>query len=206
MTGDQDPATVLAPALAAALQERGALDPRQRPMLAAHWLVDGHDGPALRALAGLRGEEREVSDLWPAALAELGVPQPLPAGRALVLPWAAARVLAGERDLRWLLRLAWPDPDRRGDRDGDAEEDVVDVVDVVDRIVYSLDELLDTLEHTRRDTSASPSRRRRKAREQEREALLLQETQLLGEAQQALEAIARGDWDTATAVLAGGAP
>jgi len=44
------------------------------PMWAANWLVQGHDGESLAELAGLSGREtREVRDLLPAALADMGV-------------------------------------------------------------------------------------------------------------------------------------
>ncbi|MFI1466303.1 hypothetical protein [Streptomyces wuyuanensis] len=48
------------------------------PMLAAHSLVDGHDSPALRELAGLprTGHADLVRELYLQALDELGVPVP----------------------------------------------------------------------------------------------------------------------------------
>lgn len=47
------------------------------PWWAAQWLTDGYDGPALRELAGLDGSDpRAVSDLLPAALADMAVTLP----------------------------------------------------------------------------------------------------------------------------------
>lgn len=47
------------------------------PWWAAQWLADGHDGQALRELAGLNGKDsRAVRDLLPTALAEMGVEIP----------------------------------------------------------------------------------------------------------------------------------
>lgn len=47
-------------------------------MLAAHALVDGHDSPALRELAGLprRSDATEIRELYTQALHELGIPLP----------------------------------------------------------------------------------------------------------------------------------
>ncbi|MEU6702135.1 hypothetical protein [Streptomyces wuyuanensis] len=59
------------------------------PMLAAHSLVEGHDSPALRELAGLpcRGHAELVRELYFRALDELGVPVPdeETAGRRLLV-------------------------------------------------------------------------------------------------------------------------
>ncbi|MET7983309.1 hypothetical protein [Streptomyces sp. NPDC005281] len=54
------------------------LPPEELPMLAAHALVDGHDSPALRELAGLsrRSDATEIRELYVQALHELGVPLP----------------------------------------------------------------------------------------------------------------------------------
>ena len=47
------------------------------PWWAAHWLAEGHDGQALRELAGLNGTDpRAVRDLLPTALAETGIELP----------------------------------------------------------------------------------------------------------------------------------
>lgn len=52
--------------------------PHERvPLWAAHWLVDGYDGPALRTLAGFSGTDpAEVHDTLPDALAECGTQLP----------------------------------------------------------------------------------------------------------------------------------
>ncbi|NHC46951.1 hypothetical protein [Motilibacter aurantiacus] len=100
----------LPPPLAGALHHLRLLDPRDRPMQAAHWLAQGLDSPCLRELAGLRGPEAEVDGLWHRALAELGAHVPPPAPHFTAAPWAARRVLAGTEDVDWLLRVLWLDP------------------------------------------------------------------------------------------------
>ncbi|MEU0393601.1 hypothetical protein ABZ208_12620 [Streptomyces sp. NPDC006208] len=69
------------------------------PMLAAHALVDGHDSPALRELAGLprRSDPTEVRELYVQALRELDVPLPDEemAGRRLLLSLAFGLVQGG---------------------------------------------------------------------------------------------------------------
>jgi hypothetical protein len=54
------------------------LPPEELPMLAAHALIDGHDSPALRELAGLprRSDPAEARELYVLALRELGIPLP----------------------------------------------------------------------------------------------------------------------------------
>ncbi|MFE6336157.1 hypothetical protein ACFVOK_23570 [Streptomyces sp. NPDC057798] len=67
-------------------------------MLAAHALVDGHDSPALRELAGLprRSDATEIRELYVQALHELGVPLPdeETAGRRLLVGLAVGLVHA----------------------------------------------------------------------------------------------------------------
>ncbi|MGW7198907.1 hypothetical protein [Streptomyces chryseus] len=67
----------------------GVLPPEKLPMLAAHALVDGHDSPSLRELAGLprRSDAAEIRELYVHALKELGVPLPdeETAGRRLLV-------------------------------------------------------------------------------------------------------------------------
>jgi hypothetical protein len=47
------------------------------PLWAAHWLVDGYDGEALRTLAGLSGfDPYDVREILPAALADCAVAIP----------------------------------------------------------------------------------------------------------------------------------
>lgn len=103
---ERKPIEPLPPLLAAELFERGRIHPHDRPMLAAHWLAEGRGGEALLDLASLRGHEPEVSDLWPLALAELDVTLPITNAR-VAMAWAAKRVVDGERDARWLVRMLW---------------------------------------------------------------------------------------------------
>jgi hypothetical protein len=69
------------------------------PMLAAHALVDGHDSPALRELAGLprRSDADEVRELYVQALRELDVhlPDQETAGRHLLVSLAFGLVQGG---------------------------------------------------------------------------------------------------------------
>jgi hypothetical protein len=59
------------PVTAAALFVLGAIRIERVPWWAAQWLADGHDGEALRELAGLDGRDpHAVTDLIPSALAE----------------------------------------------------------------------------------------------------------------------------------------
>lgn len=59
--------------MVAAWEVLGMLDIDHVPWWAAQWLVDGHDGPALRELGGLGAHDSSVHDLLPLALAETGV-------------------------------------------------------------------------------------------------------------------------------------
>lgn len=55
----------------------GTLATERTPWWAAQWLAEGHDGVALRELAGLNGKDpHAVRDLLPAALAEVGAVLP----------------------------------------------------------------------------------------------------------------------------------
>jgi hypothetical protein len=55
----------------------GAVPAERVPLWAAHWLSAGHDGDALRTLAGLSGRDsHDVHDLLPGALADCGVSIP----------------------------------------------------------------------------------------------------------------------------------
>lgn len=73
------------------------------PWWAAQWLAAGHDGEALREMAGLNGRDtRALHDLLPAVLAEMGVdslPESLAAVTA-VFQNLAADCLAGRLDER----------------------------------------------------------------------------------------------------------
>jgi hypothetical protein len=77
------------------------LHPEDLPMLAAHALVDGHDSPALRELAGLprRSDATEVRELYVQALSELDVllPDEETAGRRLLVSLAFGLVQGGLR-------------------------------------------------------------------------------------------------------------
>jgi len=65
------------------------------PWWAAQWLADGHDGHALRELAGLNGKDSHaVRDLLPTALAEMGVE---------TLPTCLAAATASFHDLAEML-------------------------------------------------------------------------------------------------------
>ena len=65
------------PRLVAAWARLGTVPTERVPLWAAHWLVDGYDGEALRSLAGFgRTESHEVHDTLPDALADCGTPVP----------------------------------------------------------------------------------------------------------------------------------
>ncbi|MEU7826310.1 hypothetical protein [Catellatospora sp. NPDC049133] len=67
----------MSPFVAAALHANGQLPSERLPWIAADWLTAGHDGPALRELAGLSANDyREAAELLPAALAETGLAPP----------------------------------------------------------------------------------------------------------------------------------
>ncbi|MFC7241414.1 hypothetical protein ACFQO7_02860 [Catellatospora aurea] len=64
----------MSPFLAAALHANGQLPSERLPWIAADWLAAGHNGPALRELAGLGARDYQLAtELWPAALAETGL-------------------------------------------------------------------------------------------------------------------------------------
>lgn len=134
------------PVLAAALAELGELPPEDRPMLAAHWLAEGMDGETLRALAWLSGTEREVHDLWPQALADVGVRVPPDQPRRIAMAWAAGHVVRGDWDVRWQVQLLAP-----WDSPGDDED--------LDSLIYAIDDDLDWTDHDLR--SKHPEERRR---------------------------------------------
>lgn len=136
------------PRLGAALVSLELADLRLRPWWAAHWVAAGLGGERLAELAGLSGDEREVSDLWPEALHELGVAVPVVGARRTAAPWMARQVLDQRRDERWLLRELWPY------RDDPADDD-----EALDAVVYAVDELLGLLE--RAEIARRAPRRRR---------------------------------------------
>lgn len=173
---------VLAPALAAALYELDVLDPRQRPMLAAHWVAQGLGGPVLSELAGLHGDEREVADLWIPALREMGVDTPLIRTRRTALPWVMSQMNTGERDLPWVLHVLGP---TRTDTDED---------DVLDSIIYSIDTALDYIGALQERPHVG--RTHRGSRKDQKVVADLR-ARVAG----AVEALERGDVDAAAAVL-----
>ncbi|MGW2090324.1 hypothetical protein [Streptomyces sp. NPDC001880] len=77
------------------------------PWWAAQWLADGHDGEALREMAGLNGRDtRALHDLLPAVLAEMSV-NPLPGtleAVTTVFRNLAADCLSGQLDERSVAR------------------------------------------------------------------------------------------------------
>ena len=166
------PVEPVPPLLAATLFHIGQIRDRDRPMLAAHWLAEGRDGEALLELASLSGPEREVDELWPLALEELGVHLPVTGARA-AMAWAARRVLDGERDPRWLVRALWPGQDVGEDPQ-------------LDTLVYTVQDWLAWLDRDGR--SADPALR---ARAEEGQSAL----------RAALEAMARDDIKGALGVL-----
>ncbi|MDQ1743802.1 MAG: hypothetical protein QOE23_2141 [Pseudonocardiales bacterium] len=65
------------PELVAAWRALDTLPTGRVPLWAAHWIVAGHDGAAVVALAGLSGgDPHEVRDKAPGALTECGVTTP----------------------------------------------------------------------------------------------------------------------------------
>jgi hypothetical protein len=101
--------SVLSPAVAAALVVLGTIRIERVPWWAAQWLADGHDGEALRELAGLDGQDpHAVTDLIPSALAEAGAS--LPSGPVAVASEAfrhiAEMYLSGQASERWIAQKA----------------------------------------------------------------------------------------------------
>jgi hypothetical protein len=186
---------VLEPVVAAALRQLGPLDDRDLPMLAAHWVAQGRGGEVLVELAGLHGNEREIADLWPAAVAEVGVTVPVPRDRLVSLPWVAGQVAAGRRPLGWLVTVLWPpvyvgsEPDAAAP---DAEEQLLD------EIVYNLDDILEFAERAAGDAAQRTRWWRRHGRE---EATRVEDA--LRQAEQAVAALARNDLAAARAALTG---
>jgi hypothetical protein len=78
------------------------------PWWAAHWLAGGHDGPALRELAGLGANDGyRVRDLLPDALADVGVvlPDATAAAASIWFDHVAQLCLAGRADERWVAQV-----------------------------------------------------------------------------------------------------
>jgi hypothetical protein len=97
------------PRLVALLAALDAVPAEDVPHWAAHWLIAGHDGDALRALAGLSGTDPgEVRDELPDALADCGVTIPAAGVAAAALSFThLARMLAdGRAGSRWVAQKA----------------------------------------------------------------------------------------------------
>jgi hypothetical protein len=96
------------PDLVAAWYVLARLPTGRVPWWAAQWLADGHDGPALRELAGLGANDGyQVRDLLPDALAEVGVTLP-DATVAAASTWfdhVARLCLAGRAGERWVAQV-----------------------------------------------------------------------------------------------------
>lgn len=90
------------PELVAAEYALRSVDVERMPWYTADWLADGHDGPALRELAGLDGTDtRLIGELLPDALSEVGVRVPSAAQAADTwLATLAQRLIDGEVDER----------------------------------------------------------------------------------------------------------
>jgi hypothetical protein len=94
------------PELVAAWVALSTVPSERIPLWAAHWLVQGCDGDALRALAGISGTDpHDVHDLLPAALADCGAAIPdSVAAAAQVAFTKLARMQADRRATeRWVL-------------------------------------------------------------------------------------------------------
>ncbi|KAB2352222.1 hypothetical protein [Actinomadura rudentiformis] len=94
------------PRLVAAWLKIDNLAAERVPLWAAHWIADGHDGEALRTLAGLDGSDtREVRDVLPAALndARAPIPDDLRSAVNAVYDDLAALHLADQVDAEWLI-------------------------------------------------------------------------------------------------------
>jgi hypothetical protein len=97
---------VPSPRLVAAWVRLGIVPTERIPLWAAHWLVQGHDGDALRTLAGLSGTDpHDVREVLPAALADCAAPIPdSDAAAAQVAFVKLARMHAENRAAeRWVL-------------------------------------------------------------------------------------------------------
>ncbi|GIH19679.1 hypothetical protein [Rugosimonospora africana] len=99
---------VPSPELVAAWFVLGQAGLERVPWWAAHWLIAGRDGQALRELAGLNGRDvHEVRDLLPAALAEMSValPPTTVAAAVVVFDSLARRCLTREAGERWVAQV-----------------------------------------------------------------------------------------------------
>ncbi|MGH8990998.1 MAG: hypothetical protein ACRDZ7_05660 [Acidimicrobiia bacterium] len=107
MAQQSEPDDLPSPSLVAAWLVVDRLDPASVPTSAAWWLVQGHDGEALRQLAGLSGQDPwDVRELLPSALADIGVALPTPAEAVrLAFEHEAKACLAGKVDERTVARF-----------------------------------------------------------------------------------------------------
>lgn len=97
------------PRLVALWEAIDALTVEDVPGWAAHWLIAGHDGDGLRALAGLSGKDPgEVRDVLPDALADCGATIPPDEVATAVLSFhRIARMFAdGRAGARWVAQKA----------------------------------------------------------------------------------------------------
>ena len=95
------------PGLVASWLVLGTLPTERIPYFAAHWLVQGYDGPSVVTLAGLSGDDpHEVRDVLDAALGDCGVARP-PTGTAVMETFTAiARMQAdGRAEEGWVLDM-----------------------------------------------------------------------------------------------------
>lgn len=102
---------VPSPRLAAAWARLEMAPAKRLPMWAAHWLVGGYDGPALRMLAGLSATDdpRDIHDILPDALADCGItiPDTDSAAAQVVFTDLARMHLGGHASARWILDKVW---------------------------------------------------------------------------------------------------
>lgn len=96
------------PDLVAAWHTLDVLPSERVPLWAAHWLADGHDGHALRTLAGLDGRDpRAARDLLSEVLPEVGASLPSPETAAnTAYTDLARRYLDGLVSERWVVAKA----------------------------------------------------------------------------------------------------
>lgn len=101
------PSEVPSPLLVASLERLRQLPTERVPLWAAYWIAGGHDGEALRYLAGLHGDDPvEVHDALPEALMDCGVEMPDSdvAAATVAFTYAARLHLNGLAGPRWVAR------------------------------------------------------------------------------------------------------
>lgn len=94
------------PRLVAAWLALDCLPTERIPLWAAHWIVNGHDGPAVVALAGLSGlDPHEVRDRLPSALIECGETVVADSAAAAMVAFTAIAKLQaeGRAGERWVV-------------------------------------------------------------------------------------------------------